>query len=550
MIYDVLVIGSGVAGLSAALEARAKGSRVAVVCKSLPLRSNSSMACGGINAVLATMEVDHVSNHIGDTIESGKGLSLPGVVRVMCERAPDAIYKLHKLGVPFALSAPEKIAQRSFGGSGKKRTCYIGDKTGAALVQQLFKQCRETGVTFLPNHFVMNLIHTKGRISGVTLLRKNDAHVLAIAAKAVVLASGGFAGIYQGHTTNPIDTNGDMIAAALRAGLWAKDLELVQFHPTGLAKNGALLSEAARGEGGYLVNTKGARFVDELSTRDVVTRAIMKEMEKGEAVFLDVTHLGEAVIDEKLPGLKQTCWLSQNIDVTKERIPITPVAHYTMGGIEVDANAQTTIRGLYACGEVACSGVHGANRLGGNSLIEGVVFGEIAGHNAANFATKHTFLPIDYETVAREFGKVEYIFKGENLYNVAALRKQLGKTMFENVGIYREEQRLVAAFEYIKYLRKLMPRLHCIDKSKDNNVEIVAILELINALQVAEAVVFCALHRKTSIGSHERLDAPKGGSKPSHTILKVLRGGFLKIERERTGVFWQAKRWLMRHFTN
>lgn len=550
MIYDVLVVGAGVAGLSAALEAASKGTHVGLVCKSLPLRSNSSMASGGINAVLSTMEPDEVSAHIADTLKGGQGLCDPDAVRVMCQRAPATIRKLHKLGVPFDLTEAEEISQRSFGGSGKKRTCYIGDKTGAALVQQLFKKCREAGVEFLPNHFVMNLIESKGRICGVSVLRKSDSQVLAFAAKAVVLASGGFAGIYNGHTTNPLDTNGDMLAAALRAKLWVKDLELVQFHPTGLAKNGALLSEAARGEGGYLVNSKGERFVDELSTRDKITRAIMAQMASGEKVFLDVRHLGSVKIETRLPSLKQTCWTSLNIDVACELIPITPVAHYCMGGIEVDVNGQTTIKGLFACGEVACNGVHGANRLGGNSLIEGAVFGEVVGFNAAHFAIKNTFLPIDYESVAKEMRRVEYIYGGENLYNVNALRKQLGKTMFEKAGIYRNEASLVDAFEYIKYLRKLTASLHCITKSKDNNVEIVAILELANALQVAEVVVFSALSRKESIGAHERTDAKGAIASPAHTVVSTLKGGFLKIERERTGAFWRTKRWLMRHFIN
>jgi succinate dehydrogenase/fumarate reductase flavoprotein subunit len=549
VIYDVLVIGSGIAGLSAAIEARKGGAKVAIICKSLPLRSNSSMASGGINASLATMEPDAVSEHVLDTINSAKGLANPESVRIMCERAPRVIRKLHELGVPFEMTSGGDIAQRSFGGSGKKRTCYIGDKTGAAIVQSLFKVCRQEGVEFLANHFVMNIIHSKGRVCGVTVLRKSDSHVLAFAAKALVLASGGYAGIYNGHTTNPQDSNGDMISAALRAKLWLKDLELVQFHPTGLAKNGALLSEAARGEGGYLINGKGERFVDELLTRDVITRAIMEQIQGGEKVFLDVRHLGEECIASKLPSLKQTCWSSLNIDVSKELIPIMPVAHYTMGGIEVNANAATTIGGLYACGEVACTGVHGANRLGGNSLIEGAVFGEIAGFNAQNFATRNTFLPIDYEVVAKEQRKVEYIYGGDNRYNVNALRKQLGKTMFEKVGIYRNENSLVDAFEYIKYLRKLTPNLHCINKAKDNNVEIVTILELSNALEVAEAVVFSAMSRKESIGAHERVDG-EDAQNPTHTVLTALKGGFLKIERERTGRLRRIKRWMLGRFIN
>jgi len=549
MIYDVLIVGSGIAGLSAALEASKGGVKVAVVSKSLPLRSNSSMASGGINASLATMEPDDVKEHVLDTINSAKGLARPEVVRVMCERAPKVIEKLHKLGVPFEMTKSGKIAQRSFGGSGKKRTCYIGDKTGAAIVQHLFRECRKAGVEFLPNCFVMNIIQSKNRVCGVSVLRKRDSAVLALAAKALILASGGYAGIYNGFSTNPQDTNGDMIAAALRAKLWLKDLELVQFHPTGLAKNGALLSEAARGEGGYLINSKGERFVDELETRDVVTRAIMEQIQNKQEVFLDLRHLSKEHIDNALPSLKQTCWNSLNIDVTKELIPIMPVAHYSMGGIEVNANAATAIGGLYACGEVACTCIHGANRLGGNSLIEGAVFGEIAGFNAQRYASKSTFLPIDYEVVAKEQRKVEYIFKGENRYNVHSLRKQLGKVMFEKVGIYRDEHSLVDAFEYIKYLRKLVPNLHCIDKNKENNVEIVSILELSNALEVAEAVVFSAMSRQESIGAHQRLDAQET-KKATHTVLTTLNGGFLKIEREQTGRLNRVKRWFLRRLIN
>ncbi len=551
MLFDILVIGTGIAGLTSAIEASKFGLKVAIMTKGNPLRSNSSMASGGINASLGTMEQDTIQNHIHDTQKGGAGLCYEKSVKVLCKHAPEAIKELEEMGANFDKKDDGILMQRSFGGAGKKRTCYVADKTGGAIVQTLLKETKKHNITWLREYQLMSLIHRNNRISGVTALRKADSSVVVFVAKSVILAGGGYAGIYKGYSTNPPDSTGDMIAVALRAGLKLSNLEFVQFHPTGLAKSGALVSEAARGEGGYLINDKGERFVNELDTRDKVAMAVANQLKAGNKVFLDIRHLGVETIDKKLPSLRKSCVTSEGIDPAHELIPIKPVAHYTMGGIETDENCQTSMRGLYACGECANNGAHGANRLGGNSLLEAYVFGKIAAEKGARFAKEIDFMDINFEIVSKDINLVEFIMEGENRYNINTIRTSLGKSLFENAGLLRDEIGLQKAFSYTKYLRGLLSGLHCVNKTKEYNMELCAILEIRNALISAEAISLCALERHESRGAHKRSDYPEMDDKnfkKDSVVRQIDKSGLLRLEfmsKERSYSFYeQLKKFL------
>jgi succinate dehydrogenase/fumarate reductase flavoprotein subunit len=376
-----------------------------------------------------------------------------------------------------------------------------------------------------------------GSVNGLTAIKRADSSVVVYSSKAVILAGGGYAGIYRGFTTNAQDYTGDMHAIALRAGLNLKDMEFVQFHPTGFVRTSYLVSEAARAEGGYLVNSDGKRFVNELDTRDVVSSAIAKEIKDGKEVFIDLRHLSQEHIETKLPSLYKSAFMQAGIDITKELLPIKPVVHYTMGGIEA-FRVNTSLKGLFVCGECASNGVHGANRLGGNSLLEGAVFGDLAGKKAREFAEKNELLPIDYNDVERDIERVEKIFEDETTKNFNAMRITLGRTMFEHVGILREENSLVKAFDYLRYLRREAMGLHCIDKSRSNNVELIAILELRNALDIAEIVVLGAIERKESRGAHKRSDfeATRENFKNSVYVNEIQKGFFKVWLKEKTVV--------------
>ncbi|MGE4294100.1 MAG: L-aspartate oxidase [Campylobacterales bacterium] len=523
--FDVLVVGSGLAGLSAALEAKKAGLSVAVMTKGNPFRSNSSMASGGINAALGTAEPDLPSLHAQDTIAGADGLSGEAAVRFLCENGPKTVQMLDALGAGFDRDEKGRIAQRSFGGAGRKRTCYIQDKTGAGLVQALMRACNEAGVVTLSNHYLLSLLTRKNRISGVCALKQADSSVVAIEAKSVVLAGGGYAGVYFGHTTNPASTGGDILAAAFRAGLRLVNMEFVQFHPTGLEGSGELVSEAVRGEGGYLILEDGSRFTDELQTRDKLAREIARAIEAGHRVFVDVRHLGEELIQSRLPTFRRAAMTKLGLDPVSEPVPIRPSAHYTMGGIETDAEGQTAIGGLFACGECAYNGVHGANRLGGNSLLEAAVFGQLAGKKAASFAKHHALAGVDEGQLTEQRTRTERILGGESRFNINALRKSLGKTLTLKAGIFRDSHGLNDALDYIEYLHTLAGGLHCVDKGRSNNVELVMILEFLSALEVAEVTVLAALKRKESRGAHYRIDYPQHDDKFRKNSYSTLKGG-------------------------
>ena len=529
MIYDVIVVGGGIAGLMAAIEAKEGQNRVALITKGNLFKSNSSMASGGINAVLDPTNSKEINQHIYDTFNSAKGIGNRKAITYMCKQASNIINKLVEYGVDFDRDENGKILQRPFGGGSSNRTCYVGDKTGSAITMALIKKAKSKGITFLPNNFVLNIAKYQNRISGIIALNKENSQVVIYPSKAVVLAGGGYAGIYRGYSTNATDYTGDLLAVALRAGLELKDMEFVQFHPTGFVKTNYLVTEAARGEGGYLVNSEGNRFVDELGTRDEVARAILKEQLEGKKVYIDLRHLGLEKIQQKLPSLLNAALMQSGVDIAVELLEIKPVAHYTMGGVDVNMTS-CDIKGLYICGEMASNGVHGANRLGGNSLLEGCVFGNLAGINAKEYAKENEFSPVNYNTVIKDIEMIDYIFQGESTKNFNAIRISLGKCLFEKVGILKNDKSLTEAFDYTKYLRQISYGLHCINKEKNNNVELSAILELRNALEISEAIILSAQKRCESRGAHFRDDYPTTSKKFAKSfVIKELKKGFFRI---------------------
>lgn len=534
MLYDVVVVGSGISGLYAALNARMEGLSVAIISKSTPLRSNSAVASGGINAVMKSTRHDLYRQHISDTMSSASQLGRFPVISNMVWGATDIINELRSMGVVFDTEDDGSVSQRAFGGTTAKRTCYIADRTGASITQTLLMQCRKEGVEIFSNHLMLDITTFQEKLSGITILRRRDSQVIAFACKSLVLAGGGYAGIYRGHSTNSQESSGDVFAAALRAGMRLVNTEFVQFHPTTLLKSGTLISEAARGEGAYIVDETGTRFTNELQTRDKLSRDIVRHQMQGHTVYLDFRHLGEALIDKKLPSARKHALHGAGIDILTELLPITPSAHYTMGGIWSSSDTSSDIKNVFVCGECAYSGVHGANRLGGNSLLEAAYFGKVAGINAANAAKDGKYHPIDYALVAKQSRNIDHILEGENRFNINTMRTNLGNNLYRNAGVFRDYDSLMNALDYVHYLMKISSGLCCVNKERNDNVELMSIIEFKNALIVAEAMVMSSLARKESRGVHYRNDYPQQDDKyfNADTIIRRLTSSFLKISFE------------------
>ncbi len=512
---DVLVIGSGGAGLSAALAAKEAGASVLVVGKMYPTNSQTSMAQGGMNAALGNVEEDHVSLHIADTIKSAHGLCDEDMVRQMCADAPKTIEWLETLGMPFSrlerendstrypLPATRSIAQRQMGGASAKRACYAQDYTGLKLLHTLYDTCLKEGVDFLDEHFLLNLIVPDDTVKGATFLDIRSGEVKQVDAKSVVIATGGYGSIYHGFTTNMYGATGDGIAAVLRAGGAVSDMEFVQFHPTALKHSCILVSESARGEGGYLVNEAGERFVDELKPRDEVARAIFMQMKEGQRVFLDVRHLGEAKLMELLPQEVELCKIHEHVDPAKELIPIKPVAHYSMGGIDVDGALEVNgIKGCFAAGECSNAKVHGANRLGGNSLLEITAFGRFAGENAFKHAVYASSKPADDAQRSKDEAAIKALFAQESGESFYTYREKLGELFYEKVGIVRENNQLNEALEEVIAMQVAQKQMGIGDKSRNNNQNLIELLEFKNALLLAPAIISAAIARDESRGAH------------------------------------------------
>jgi len=504
--YDILIVGSGGAGLSCALEAKKSGAKVAVICQSAPTTAATCMAQGGLNGVIHSDEGDSPALHVKDTIKGAVGLANESRVTAMCEGAKEDIEWLDSIGMPFSRKR-ERIAQRKFGAASKDRTTYSQDYTGLKLLHTLYDNCLKEDIEFLDDTFVVELIVEESTCKGVVTLR--DGKVEAIESKSVVLATGGYAGIYHGFSTNAVESTGDGVAMALRVGAKLSDMEFVQFHPTSLKSSSVLVSESARGAGGFLVNQKGERFVDELMTRDEVSRAVFSQIQKGNEVFLDIRHLGDEFISKNLPQEKKLIHIHEHLDPSKELIPVTPAAHYSMGGIDVDEDLQTSIKGLYAVGECSNVKVHGANRLGGNSLLEIVHFGRAVVKNIEKVS-----LHVDvkkHEKIVQE--KIDRLMSDEKSDTFFKLRSSLGNELFEKAGIFRDKDGLEELAKSIENMQNGFNKL-----TLNDNSWLVSHLKFGNSLEVANAVVLSAKDREESRGAHYRNDFTKTDKQALHSF--------------------------------
>jgi len=519
MKYDIVVIGSGISGMRAAIEAKELGANVALITKGSPTANNSFMAKGGINAAFGHMkDKDSIHEHTFETYKSSVGIGNKESIRIFCEQAPAAVRELSEYGVNFNKLENGKIAQRSFGGSIYKRTVYAADETGPAIMKTLHKVIKEYEIDILKNFMAINLITKNGIISGVTLYDEVSKKVLVCEAKSMILASGGFASLYKNYTSNVRDATGDGLAMGLRAGLEAMNLEFVQFHPTGLQGSNFLLSEAARGEGGKLVDKDGNSFVDELNTRDFVTRAIYKKLNANEQVYLDLTHIPKDVLDTKLVGIKKRVKTLKKLDVAKDFIPISPVAHYTMGGIKTDTIGRTSIEGLFVVGEAGDNGVNGANRLGGNSLSQGAVFGKIAAYQAIKFANRvKKFNGVDYYEIMNDINYIEELKSQAKTVNANEIKTQIGEILFNNLGIIRDAEHIKQALESFCEIEEKIKT-----SNEGETTTIKSMLELKNTLLVAKAIALSALQREESRGAHFRLDFPEKDHKfKKDTVISI-----------------------------
>jgi len=501
---DVLIIGSGGAGLCAALSAKENGSNVLVVSKTFPTHSQTVQAQGGINAVLYEDE-DSVDCHISDTYKASCELSNKDNIKFLCENAKENILWLDSIGVPFNKNANAKIKQRRFGGTKKLRTCYSSDYTGLKIIHTLFDQCIKNKIDFKNEYFLLELIIENNNCHGAIFLDIQNGNIEKIYSKSTIIATGGYSGIYSNNTTNSLSNCSDGIAVALRAGVKLSNMEFVQFHPTALKDSNILISESARGEGAYLVDCKNNRFIDELKSRDEVTKAIYEKIINNEKVYLDLRHLGKEKIDKLLPQEKKLAFEYSNIDISKELLPINPAAHYSMGGIKTDINSKTNIENLYACGEVAQSSIHGANRLGGNSLIEIVTFGKSAGINASN-NSKNITIKKDIEFINSCKDKIEKIFNFTNKINFYEKKDLLANNLFEKIGILRNENDINEFIDFITEINSEIENMGVLDKSKIYNKNLIDFLEFINQIEISHIIALCSKQRKESRGSHTRVD--------------------------------------------
>jgi len=523
--HDVIVVGGGLAGLRAAIESSALAD-TAVISRVHPLRSHTKAAQGGINAALGNAEGgrdDTPDRHAFDTVKGSDFLADQDAVELMTRMAPECIFELEHWGCAFSRTDEGKIAQRPFGGAGFPRTCYGADRTGLYLLQTVYEQSVKRKIKQYQEYFVTSLIIDEGSCRGVIALNIKTGELVPIAAKATILATGGAVWIYSISTNSMINTGSGM-TIAYRAGVPLKDMEFIQFHPTGLYPTGLLITEGARGEGGYLINSKGERFMEryapkamELAPRDIVSRSIQKEIDEGRAfenayVHLDLRHLGREKIMTRLPGIRELCLLFAGLDPIDKPIPIRPAAHYTMGGIDCNSNCETPLKGLYAAGECSCISVHGANRLGGNSLLDCVVFGKVAGEKAAKFAKSlpsRTDEQLIESSLEREQKRVEALQKGNGTEEPTALRDEARLILTQKVGMFRSGTDLEAALDQIRRLRRRFSQLRPINLDRVFNLDLIRTFEVEATLELAEIITASALARRESRGAHVRLDFPQ-----------------------------------------
>ncbi len=515
-IHDVLIVGAGLAGMRAAV-AVPSHLNVGIVSKVHPVRSHSVAAEGGINA--AIHEEDTWESHMYDTVKGSDWLGDQDAIEILCKSAPEDMMTLERMGALFSRDKEGRIAQRNFGGLGFPRTCYVADRTGHALVHLLYEQLLKRAAKIYEEWYVTSLIVEEGVCCGVVVLNLFTGELSTIRAKSVILATGGYGRVYLISTNGLINT-GDGMAMAYQAGVPLQDLEFVQFHPTTLKSTGILITEGARGEGGYLFNARGERFMEkyapsamELASRDVVSRAEYQEIMAGRGVngcvMLDLRHLGKEKIMERLPQIWELSITYAGVDPIEAPIPITPGVHYSMGGIPTNTQCETPMPGLYAAGECACVSVHGANRLGGNALMETIVFGRRAGEFASQYAEEHPLKNISETHLKKEQAKISSIMARKDGERIGVLREDIGTIMAEHFGISRTKERMESGLEKLAAVRARIPNLYIQDQGKIFNLELVDALQLHSIIDLAEVLALGATVRTESRGAHSRPDFPK-----------------------------------------
>jgi succinate dehydrogenase / fumarate reductase flavoprotein subunit len=516
--HDVVVVGGGLAGMRAAVEAAEGGADVAIVSKMHPVRSHSGAAQGGINAALGNAADDTPENHAFDCVKGSDYLGDQDAIEAMAEDAPRQIVWLEHRGCIFSRMPDGRLAQRPFGGAGSPRTCFSADVTGLVILHTLWEQLERFGVKVYEEYFATALCVEDGVGTGVVAYNLRNGELELVSAKATIFATGGLGRVYA-KTTNGYASTGDGMAIAYKAGLPLMDMEFVQFHPTSLKENGVLLSEAARGEGAYLLNKDGERFMHkyapekgELASRDVVSRAEWTEILEGRGVdgcvFLDLRHLGREKILERLPQIRELALDATGKDAIDTPIPILPGMHYAMGGIATDKFGATAIPGVYAAGECACVSVHGANRLGGNSLLETIVFGARSARHAVNYAKSIGSVRQSERTLRSEQDRIHGILARSGGERHASVRKRMNEIVSKDVFIFRNEADLTSAIEKLREIREAAKTMTVMDKSKTFNTDLTGLLETEFLVEIAQCIAAGALARTESRGAQARTDYP------------------------------------------
>ena len=568
--FNVVVVGGGGSGLYAALEA-SKTAKVAVVSKLFPNRSHTGAAQGGVAASFGNLDPDNPEWHTYDTIKGGDYLVDQNAAKILTEEAVEVVTQLEHWGLPFSRTEDGKIAQRKFGGHtqnfGEKavrRTCFAADRTGHVILHTLYQQCIKNGIQFFNEYHVVDTIMEGNRCKGVIAYELENREINIFYSQATVFATGGFARMFK-TTSNAYCNTGDGPAVLARKGIPMMDMEFFQFHPTGLYPTGILVTEGARGEGGILRNSLGEEFMKKyspklvnLAPRDIVSRSIVEESRAGRGirgdckdddyVHLDLTHLGKAKLDERLPDISDFCRSYAGIEPSKESIPISPTAHYSMGGIPSGTEGQvwlghgkTVYEGLYAVGECSCVSVHGANRLGSNSLLEIIVFGRRCGAEVAKY-TKESELGVKPKNPQEEFEKfLSKISKEKGKVQVGELYSQMQDTMMNNVGVYRNETKMKEAISKIKELReKFDSGVKLGDLSNNSNTDIANVFELRNLLDLSLLTAISSENRKESRGGHAREDYSVRDDKNylKHTLSELKENGDVNIDYREVVIFW------------
>ena len=532
--YDAVIVGAGGAGLMAALQLAGHG-QVAVLSKLYPTRSHTGTAQGGIGAALGNLEEDHWEWHMFDTVKGGDYLVDQDAAEILCREAIETVYDLEHWGLPFSRTPEGKIAQRPFGGHtrdyGKaavRRSCYAADRTGHMILQTCYQQCIKNQVHFYDEYHVLDLLIEQGRCAGVVAMCLATGEIHTFHAKAVLFATGGCGKMFR-VTSNAHSLTGDGMAVAYRRGIPLEDMEFFQFHPTGIYKMGILLSEAARGEGAILRNASGERFMEryaptlkDLAPRDMTSRAIYQEIREGRGidgknyVHLDLTHLGKEVLDKKLPDITEFVRTYLGLEPLRELVPIQPTAHYAMGGIPTDVEGRvvideknTPLPGFYAAGEVACVSVHGANRLGTNSLVDILVFGRRGGRHAAKFIKENDWAPLPAKADEPARALISALKNSGGKERPADIRDALQDEMMDKASVFRDAKGLTAMREKLRELRARYRQTKIEDQSACYNTELLEVIELGGLLDLAEVLVESALARQESRGAHFREDFPK-----------------------------------------